>query len=62
MAAVAENLNDETTQEYIKPENINNMAKVTLEAATEDDLKKVQQKLEQNNIKFKLWVCVIVQF
>lgn len=45
---------DDITQEYLK--DLDNMHKVVLEAADEKSLVALKDKLEENNIKHKLWI------
>ncbi|CAG9865056.1 unnamed protein product [Phyllotreta striolata] len=45
---------DEITQEYLK--DTDNMHKVVLEAPDEKALVSLKDKLEENGIKYKLWI------
>lgn len=46
--------NDEQTQMYLA--DLDNMHKVVLEASGQEQIENLAQKLEENNIAFKLWI------
>lgn len=47
---------DEVTQQYLAPENLDNMAKVVLEVKDEAALRKLAEALSQGGVKHKVWV------
>jgi len=56
VAAVMEHRDDEATQRYCAPENIDQMTKVVLEAKGEAQLRNLAQKLTEAGVKHKLWI------
>lgn len=56
VAVIAENLEDNVVKEYIAPENLNDMHKVVLQVNDAKELKHVSGILDNNSLKYKLWV------
>lgn len=53
---VAENINDPFVQEYVSPNNINQMHKVVMQVNDEEQLRKLHTTLEDKQIVHRMWV------